>query len=237
MAAKFEDSEARFVDVTSWEIDLLLEDEVTAVELFAFDADGDLIGSDAIEIATTSTAVVLVAIDPASGPRAGGQEVTLNGLHFAEGLEVSFGSAAAPVVRVLSDREAIATTPLAETGLDVSGVVDVSVVLDGERSTLVDAYMYDPPVPFLRADANTDGRVNVSDAIRILTYLFAGGVDLSCLKTADVDADSGVNISDPILLLNYLFSDGAPLAEPRGECGVESRETTVSCVSYRPCTS
>ena len=77
------------------------------------------------------------------------------------------------------------------------------------------------PTPYesnrlLAGDANGDGRLNVSDPIKVLTFLFAAA-QIPCIKLADVNASATVEISDGIYLLAYLFAGGpTPLESPLG---------------------
>jgi hypothetical protein len=57
---------------------------------------------------------------------------------------------------------------------------------------------------FRRGDADSSGKVTISDAIAILRYEFAGG-KLACPDAADVDDQGSVEIDDAIILLAYLF--------------------------------
>jgi len=59
----------------------------------------------------------------------------------------------------------------------------------------------------MRGDANHDGVLDLSDPVKILSYLFVGGPPPNCLAVADANVDSSVDISDSILLLTYLFVD------------------------------
>src|ERR1041384_4338386 len=74
--------------------------------------------------------------------------------------------------------------------------------------------------PFLRGDANGDGRGDLSDAIRTLLSLFQGE-SIDCAKAADSD-DSGVlDVTDVIDLLGYLYQGGpAPPAPGVFACGL-----------------
>jgi len=68
---------------------------------------------------------------------------------------------------------------------------------------------------FLRGDANSDGVVDLSDAVSILLYLF--GIEpqgLSCPDAADCDDDGEITIGDSIFLLNFLFAAGRKPPEP-----------------------
>ncbi|MBI4603600.1 MAG: hypothetical protein HY721_16735 [Planctomycetes bacterium] len=80
-----------------------------------------------------------------------------------------------------------------------------------------------PPGTFLRGDSTRDGRIDVSDPIATLNYLFLGGIPdageflgrvLRCEDAADADDDGVLGISDPILTLTFLFLGGRPLRAP-----------------------
>ncbi len=84
----------------------------------------------------------------------------------------------------------------------------------------------DPEIPqFRRGDANSSGRVNLTDAIAVLQYQFAGG-EVACLDAADVDDIGSVDISDAILLLQYLFLNlDPPVAPGPLRCGPDPKDT------------
>ena len=65
--------------------------------------------------------------------------------------------------------------------------------------------------PFLRGDAYRDGKLNVSDVIYIINYLFKGGPPPTPVEAADVNCDGKVNVTDVIYFINYLFKGGPPL--------------------------
>lgn len=62
---------------------------------------------------------------------------------------------------------------------------------------------------FLRGDANRDSRINIADALMILS-LFESTPVIRCEDAADANDDGRIDISDAIALLGFLFSaDGA----------------------------
>ncbi len=75
-------------------------------------------------------------------------------------------------------------------------------------------------VLFTRGNCNGDQNVDISDAVGILRYLFAGAAAPPCLDGCDVNGDLQVQISDAISLLQYLFAPGSyGIPSPRpGEC-------------------
>ncbi len=100
----------------------------------------------------------------------------------------------------------------------------------------IGAYEYcgaEPPLPpppiFRRGDANNDESVDISDAIRVLVFLFLGGVEISCLGAADIDDGGAVDISDPIYLLYYLFIKPPPPPAPFPHCDVDPTADNLPC--------
>jgi hypothetical protein len=81
---------------------------------------------------------------------------------------------------------------------------------------------------FVRGDADLDGMVGLTDAIRILGFLFQGGT-APCLDAADVDDSGQVDITDAIRLLNYLFLGDEPPPPPFPEAGPDPTEDELDC--------
>lgn len=65
-----------------------------------------------------------------------------------------------------------------------------------------------PGAPFIRGDANGDGKLTVGDVVYIISYLLKGGPAPSPLGKADTNCDGNVNVADIIYLINYLFKGG-----------------------------
>ncbi len=85
---------------------------------------------------------------------------------------------------------------------------------------------------YIRGDANEDARIDISDAVAILNYLFSGTKILSCLDAADSDASGGLNITDSILILDFLFAGKRQLPAPFPACGVSK---ILGCESFPAC--
>jgi hypothetical protein len=66
---------------------------------------------------------------------------------------------------------------------------------------------------FLRGDANSDGRYDISDPIATLGCLFSGTTCPACGDAGDANDDGRVDIADGIYGLNHLFA-GAPAPRP-----------------------
>jgi len=88
---------------------------------------------------------------------------------------------------------------------------------------------------FRRGDANGDGALDISDAVRALLGLFSGISPPACLDVLDTNDDGAVNITDPIALLEHLFRGGAPPPPPRASCGADPTPDALECSSAAPC--
>lgn len=93
-----------------------------------------------------------------------------------------------------------------------------------------------PLSPFVRADTNADGRVDVSDGVQTFEFLFRGGPEPECEDAADSNDDGLLDISDGIHTLIWLFTGGSSPPGPGPEsCGVDPTEDSLDCASFPPC--
>lgn len=63
---------------------------------------------------------------------------------------------------------------------------------------------------WLYGDCNRDEKVNMSDVIYLINYLFRQGAEPNPLQAGDTNCDGKITISDVIYLVNYLFKGGPP---------------------------
>lgn len=63
-------------------------------------------------------------------------------------------------------------------------------------------------VPRVCGDVNDDRKINVSDAVYIINYVFAGGDPPVYLRTGDVNCDDSTNVSDAVWIINHVFVGG-----------------------------
>ncbi len=91
------------------------------------------------------------------------------------------------------------------------------------------------PQDFLRGDADANGRVELTDAIFILSHLFLGGDDPPCSDSADVDDDGELNLTDSIQALTYLFLGGNLPAPGPSTCGLDETIDPLDCSTYPNC--
>lgn len=88
---------------------------------------------------------------------------------------------------------------------------------------------------FERGDSNSDGSLDISDAVHILTFLFLGGQFPNCFDASDVNDDDSVDISDPIAALGFLFLGNATPPPPFGHCGLDETNDDLKCLEYTGC--
>jgi hypothetical protein len=78
---------------------------------------------------------------------------------------------------------------------------------------------------FRRGDTNTDGVVNLTDAVALLGHLFLGALAPECPDAADADDSGRLDLADAVYSLNGLFLGGPqPPAPGPLECGPDPTE-------------
>jgi hypothetical protein len=82
---------------------------------------------------------------------------------------------------------------------------------------------------FLRGDADANGRLEQTDAVFILNWLFLLGTDPACLDAADVTDDGTIQITDAVFLLTHLFLLGPPPPSPQIRPGRDPTPDVLSC--------
>jgi hypothetical protein len=224
--------EAAWTSHLRWRADLALPTHTNRFEFLGFDSEGGLVGSARITV-INSLAGDGPQVDlwtPKTGPDSGGTEVTFVGTGFEVGLRVFFGAREAREVRHASEHVIIAVTPAAPAGLPASGEVQVEIVLGEYRVTLEQPFTYevDPRSLFIRGDSNRDRRIDLSDPIRTLGYLFLGGA-MSCADGADFNDDGKLEISDAVAALSFLFQAGARPSLPYPDPGRDPTDDGLRC--------
>jgi len=89
--------------------------------------------------------------------------------------------------------------------------------------------------PYLRSDANHDGRNDVADAIWMLSDLFLGGTHNDCDGANDANGDGGYDVADPTFVIQYQFLEGSAPPAPYPDCGTTPGQLAEDCNSYPPC--
>lgn len=97
-------------------------------------------------------------------------------------------------------------------------LVDGSVVVSGE-------------LPFIRGDAAIDGRVDITDAIRVVNYALLQIQEVRCQKAADANDDGRVDLADVLYILLYLFDRGEVIPPPFPQRGFDPTPDRLTCES------
>ena len=110
--------------------------------------------------------------------------------------------------------------------------VDGFSVLPALGSSTIKVLPVVPPLPkfFLRGDIDNNRRVELTDSIFLLSFLFLGGDKPRCVDAADIHDDGRVDITSAIALLNFLFLGGIPPAVPFPNLGIDA-----SPDNFEPC--
>ncbi len=85
---------------------------------------------------------------------------------------------------------------------------------------------------FKRGDSNGNGKVDISDPINTLNFLFLGTGKLECKDAVDANDDNKTDISDAVYTLNFLFSNGGIIKPPYPDQGVDPTPDALTCAFY-----
>ena len=87
-------------------------------------------------------------------------------------------------------------------------------------------------LPYVAGDANSDGRIDIADGIRLLGYLWRGGAAPACLAAGDFNGDGAVDTTDAIALIYWQLQpeiEGAPFPGPIGNGECMEHDTELEC--------
>jgi hypothetical protein len=123
----------------------------------------------------------------------------------------------------------------------VTKATEYQIAVDGsggDSGTVALSWRFEPQegaARFLRGDVVDDGKLDLTDAVVIVDYLFVGGAVPPCLKAADVDDSGDIDLTDAVHLLGHLFLGGPPPSSPRGSCGADPTVDGLGCESHDAC--
>jgi hypothetical protein len=84
-----------------------------------------------------------------------------------------------------------------------------------------------PGVEFLRGDTDGNSRLEITDAVNLLGWLFMGEAEPGCLQASDINGSGSVNIADAVYLFSFLFLGGNAPPWPYPGCG--AAPTPLGC--------
>ncbi|MEM7263135.1 MAG: lamin tail domain-containing protein, partial [Planctomycetota bacterium] len=221
------DIEVEWLSLSRWRAEVPLRSGENELTLLGFDVAGDFSDSDSITVTTTFgfPPPVLTDTDPQFGPP--GTLVTVNGSSLFRGIQVFVGG-----VEALVNFDPASPTQMEVRIPDVpEGAANIVARNSGsEESNALAFLVTEPPPRYVRADANLDGLVDVSDSIAILLHLF-GGLALDCEDAADADDDGALTITDGVSVLNFLFRAGSQPSSPFPTAGEDPTDDALDCVA------
>ncbi len=90
---------------------------------------------------------------------------------------------------------------------------------------------------FHRGDSDGSGSIQLTDAVRILNFLFLGTGAIPCEDAADVDDGGSHALTDAVRILNFLFlgTGVIPSPGPQEPCGPDPTADALDCVTYDRC--
>jgi len=101
---------------------------------------------------------------------------------------------------------------------------------NGGAAVHIGAFESDCVVPFSSGDSNGDGRIDISDAVFTLNYLFTGGRRPDCLDAADTDDSGTLDLTDGHLINVLLFLGGSvPRTPTPFGCAVDPTDDDLGC--------
>ena len=89
---------------------------------------------------------------------------------------------------------------------------------------------------FRRGDSDTNGRIELTDAVKISGYLFHGSADPASLDATDSNDDGKVDMADAINVLGNLFLGVGRIPAPGPlECDADPTDDQIGCAAYDSC--
>jgi hypothetical protein len=119
--------------------------------------------------------------------------------------------------------------------LDGDGASDIALGERGFEDMLGQVhvvYGVAPETEFTRGDSNFDDRIDVSDAVFTLNFLFLGGIKPACDDAVDTDDTGSMDITDAVRLLDHLFRSGPAPPAPHPEPGPDPTADALRCRGF-----
>ncbi len=99
----------------------------------------------------------------------------------------------------------------------------------------LDPNVHGVTVLFKRGNANADARIDIADAIFMLTHLFAHGPAPGCRDAGDANDDGKLDIANAIAVLSHLFASAGALKPPFEGCGADPTADELDCATFPSC--
>ncbi len=88
---------------------------------------------------------------------------------------------------------------------------------------------------FNRGDVDSNGKVELTDAILTIEYSLLGVYVPTCISSGDGNDDGKVDISDTVYLLSYIFRGTAEPPAPFNSCKPDPTPDQLPCDSFESC--
>lgn len=105
----------------------------------------------------------------------------------------------------------VASGSYTDSDADTSEVYDYLLIAEDASGNLSEhSAILDTSVPsYVCGDSDTNGAVNISDAVFLVAFIFGGGSAPDPYLAGDADCNGKINISDAVYLVAYIFGGGA----------------------------
>lgn len=90
-------------------------------------------------------------------------------------------------------------------------------------------------VTFIRGDSNGDERIDLTDGVFVVEWLFSRGATPPCIDAADTNDSGTFDLSDAVSVFLYLFDGRMELPPPGPFCGVDPTEDELGCEDPAGC--
>jgi len=97
---------------------------------------------------------------------------------------------------------------------DTSGWYEYYFEFSDRRDTVATTPQMIHVQTLLIGDCDGSGSITISDAVFLISYIFAGGSPPAPLQVGDVNCDTQVSVSDAVYLISYIFAGGPPPCNP-----------------------
>ncbi|MBI4585084.1 MAG: hypothetical protein HY717_13810 [Planctomycetes bacterium] len=183
-------------------------------------------------VAETLSKPEVSSVDPKEVSTLGGTAIRVSGANFQASTVIRIGALLLES-RNLVDAALITGVAPALSPDETPGPRDLTASDERGNSILAGAVIYVVPPngmnDFVRGDFNSDGSVDLSDAVGLLLFLFTGGGPPACLDAADADDSGKVDISDAVFILAFRFLGGARIPSPYPMAGPDLSPDDLPC--------
>ena len=159
------------------------------------------------------SAVVLSLSNPAILPQTEDSLVLVLGGSI-DGTGLAAGEMTAPCAVSVADPSEAGLAGAGEpvkTAVTIAGETDVPVITNASIKLVT---MGEPETTNLvRGDPNGDNKINIADAVYVISAIFRDGAGFDCEEAADANGDGSVDASDAAFIIAYRFMGGPAPSE------------------------